>query len=141
MWLQKKIVIGAKARGFHLVTSEVLQQMPDIRNFRVGLAHFFLQHTSASLAINENADSSVRVDMEAGFNNLVPENENYYTHTQEGPDDMPAHLKSVLIGTDLTIPLAQGKLLVGTWQGIYLCEHRDYASQRTVIVTLTGEQF
>ena len=141
MWLQKKIVIGAKARGFHLVTSEVLQQMPDIRNFRVGLAHFFLQHTSASLAINENADPSVRVDMEAGFNNLVPENENYYTHTQEGPDDLPAHLKSVLIGTDLTIPLAQGKLLVGTWQGIYLCEHRDYASQRTVIVTLTGEQF
>ena len=141
MWLQKKIVVDAKARGFHLVTSEVLQQIPDIKNFKVGLAHFFLQHTSASLTINENADLSVRVDMEAGFNSLVPENENYYTHTLEGPDDMPAHLKSALIGTDLTIPLAQGKLLLGTWQGIYLCEHRDYAGQRTVIVTLTGEQF
>jgi secondary thiamine-phosphate synthase enzyme len=139
MWLQKKIIIGAKTRGFHLVTSEVLRQIPELRNFKVGLGHFFLQHTSASLAINENADPSVRVDMESGFNNLVPENQHYFTHTQEGPDDMPAHLKAGIIGTDLTIPLAQGRLQLGTWQGIYFCEHRDYAGERNIIVTLTGE--
>jgi secondary thiamine-phosphate synthase enzyme len=140
MWRQKEVILTSKPRGFHLVTSEIVGQITELNAYKFGLAHFFIQHTSASLAINENADPSVRHDMEAFFNHSVPENEPYYMHTLEGSDDMPAHLKSVIIGTDLTIPIAKGRLLLGTWQGIYLCEHRDYGGQRHLIVTLTGEK-
>ncbi len=139
MWIQKEIVLKAKSRGFHLVTHELLDQLPELRNFKQGLAHFFIQHTSASLAINENADPSVRVDMEAFFNHAIPENEPYFTHVLEGADDMPAHLKAVTIGCDITIPIKDGKLSLGTWQGIYLGEHRDYGGKRKIVVTLNGE--
>lgn len=140
MWIQQEITLPAKPRGFHLVTSEIVQRVPDLKAVRTGLAHLFIQHTSASLAINENADPSVRVDMEAYFSRVAPENEPYYTHTLEGGDDMPAHLKTVMIGCDLTIPVARGRLLLGTWQGIYLCEHRNHAGRRRLIITITGEQ-
>lgn len=140
MWYQRKIVLQAKPRGFHLVTDEILRQIPEIKAFDVGLAHFFIQHTSASLAINENVDPDVRVDMQAYFDRLAPENEPYYTHVLEGADDMPAHLKTVLIGTELTIPVAKGRLQLGTWQGVYLCEHRNGAGARRLIVTLSGER-
>lgn len=140
MWMQQEITLSARPRGFHLVTNEILQQIPDLKTFRIGLAHIFIQHTSASLAINENADPSVRVDMESYFSRVAPENEPYFTHTLEGEDDMPAHLKTVLIGCDLTIPVTQGRFLLGTWQGVYLCEHRNHASRRRLIITITGEQ-
>lgn len=140
MWMQQEITLSAKPRGFHLVTNEILKQIPDLKKFRIGLAHFFIQHTSASLAINENADPSVRVDMESYFSRVASENEPYYTHTLEGDDDMPAHLKTVMIGCDLTIPVDRGRLLLGTWQGIYLCEHRNHAGRRRLIITITGEQ-
>ena len=130
MWVQKEITLLARKRGFHLVTDEVLGQLGDLKQFDIGLAHFFIQHTSASLAINENADPSVRVDMEAFFNRAIPENEPYYTHVLEGDDDLPAHVKAVTIGSDLTIPINQGRLMLGIWQGIYLGEHRDYAGKR-----------
>ncbi len=140
MWFQRKIKLKAKPRGFHLVTGEILSQVPEIKSFDIGLAHFFIQHTSASLAINENADPDVRTDMESYFNRLAPENEPYYTHVLEGADDMPAHLKTVLIGTALTIPVACGDLSLGVWQGLYLCEHRNNAGQRQLVVTITGER-
>ena len=140
MWDQQEIILGAKRRGFHLVTDEILGQINGLSRFQRGLAHFFIKHTSASLAINENADASVRVDMEAFFNHSVPENESYYTHIYEGDDDMPAHLKAVTIGTDITIPINNGRLLLGVWQGIYLGEHRDNGGKRKIIVTLNGEQ-
>ncbi len=139
MWFQKDISLRARERGFHLVTEEVLAQLPELRDFKQGLAHFFIQHTSASLAINENADPSVRIDMEAFFNHVVPENEPYFTHVLEGPDDMPAHLKAVTIGSELTIPVKDGRLWLGVWQGIYLGEHRDYGGKRKIIVTINGE--
>lgn len=139
MWYQKQIIISAKPRGFHLITEQILSDMPQIRSLDVGLLNLFITHTSASLAINENADPTVRSDMEAHFNVLAPENAPYYRHTYEGPDDMPAHIKSVLLGASQTIPVSNGKLALGTWQGIYLCEHRDYASERTLIATLQGE--
>ena len=139
MWRQIEITLSAKPRGFHLVTTEKHKPIPELNTYKVGFAHFFIQHTSASLAINENADPSVRVDMEAFFNRSVPENEPYYTHILEGADDMPAHLKTVMIGSDLSIPIAEGRLLLGTWQGVYLCEHRDYGGKRHLVVTLTGE--
>lgn len=138
MWLQKQIQLSAKSRGFHLITDEVMQQFPEIETVKVGLAHFLLQHTSASLSINENADSSVRRDMESHFNQLAPEDAPYYEHTCEGADDMPAHIKSGLLGTELTIPIAEGHLLLGTWQGLYLGEHRNHAGSRTLVVTLQG---
>lgn len=140
MWLQKQIQLSARSRGFHLITDEVMQKFPEIQSVKVGLVHFLLQHTSASLSINENADSSVRRDMEAHFNQLVPENAPYYEHTIEGPDDMPAHIKSGLLGTELTIPIADGRLLLGTWQGLYLGEHRNHAGPRTLVVTVQGSQ-
>ena len=139
MWIQKQIRLGARSRGFHLVTSEVLAQLPELATIETGLAHFFLQHTSASLSINENADSSVRRDMEAHFNVLAPENAPYYEHIYEGADDMPAHIKSSLIGCEVTIPISKGALLLGTWQGLYLGEHRDNGGSRRLTVTLTGE--
>ena len=140
MWLQKQIQLSARSRGFHLITDEVMQKFPEIQSVKVGLVHFLLQHTSASLSINENADSSVRRDMEAHFNQLAPENAPYYEHTIEGPDDMPAHIKSGLLGTELTIPIADGRLLLGTWQGLYLGEHRNHAGPRTLVGTVQGSQ-
>ena len=116
----------------------MLQKFPEIGSVKIGLAHFLLQHTSASLSLNENADSSVRRDMESHFNQLVPENAAYYEHTFEGADDMPAHIKSGLLGTELTLPISDGRLMLGTWQGLYLGEHRNHAGPRTVIVTVQG---
>lgn len=139
MWLQKRIQVGAKPRGFHLVTREIVNQLPEIGRIETGLAHVFLQHTSASLAINENADADVRLDLESYFSRVVPENEPYFRHTLEGPDDMPAHIKAVMLGSSLTIPITDGQLALGIWQGVYLCEHRNHAGSRTIIVTLHGE--
>ena len=139
MWLQKQIQLKPRDRGFHLISDEVLQAIPELSSIEIGLAHFFLQHTSASLSINENADSSVRRDMEAHFNHLAPENASYYEHTCEGPDDMPAHIKSSLLGAELTVPIAQGRLLLGTWQGLYLGEHRNSAGSRNLLVTVQGD--
>ena len=138
MWLQKQIQLQARRRGFHLVTDEVLEQLPELAAVKLGLAHILLQHTSASLSINENADSSVRRDMEAHFSHLAPEAAPYYEHTYEGPDDMPAHIKSGLLGVQLSIPIRDGKLWLGTWQGIYLGEHRDRAGGRRLVITIQG---
>lgn len=131
--------MSARSRGFHLVTREIVAAVPEISRFSVGLAHLFIRHTSAALALNENADPTVRADMEAYFNRLAPERAPYYTHTLEGPDDMPAHLKAVLLGSNLTIPISDGRLALGTWQGIYLCEHRDDGGRRRVVVTISGD--
>lgn len=139
MWQQKQIILSAKNRGFHLITDELLQYLPELSNINTGLAHFFIQHTSASLTLNENADPTVRMDMESHFNQMVPENAPYYKHTYEGPDDMPAHIKASLLGNSLSLPITRGRLNLGTWQGIYLGEHRDHAGERTVIVTINGE--
>ena len=139
MWSQHTIQLAARSRGFHLVSQEIVSQLPELRSLQVGLAHIFRQHTSASLAINENADADVRGDLERYFSKTVPENAPYYQHTLEGPDDMPAHIKAVLIGPSLTIPIRQGRLALGTWQGIYLCEHRHHGGRRQLIVTLHGE--
>ncbi|MCB0044010.1 MAG: YjbQ family protein [Caldilineaceae bacterium] len=137
-WFQKEIHLHPQSRGFHLVTQEIVAQLPELAQINVGLAHIFIHHTSASLAINENADPEVRVDMESHFHAMVPENQPYYTHTYEGADDMPAHIKAVLIGPSLTIPITQGRLNLGTWQGIYLCEHRARGGSRRIVVTLHG---
>ncbi|ATX79364.1 secondary thiamine-phosphate synthase enzyme [Mariprofundus aestuarium] len=139
MWVQKTVRLQAKSRGFHLVTRDLVEQLSELREFKVGLAHFFIQHTSASLTINENADPTVRADMEAHFNHFVPENQNYYRHTLEGDDDMPAHIKASTIGSSISIPISNGSLTLGTWQGIYLGEHRDHGGSRQVVVTLHGE--
>ncbi|MGZ4999655.1 MAG: secondary thiamine-phosphate synthase enzyme YjbQ [Methylomonas sp.] len=139
MWVQKHIQLAAKSRGFHLVTREIVSQLPELAEIETGLANVFIQHTSASLAINENADPDVRRDLESYFSCAVPENEPYFRHTLEGPDDMPAHIKNVILGTSLTIPVSKGQLALGMWQGIYLCEHRDHAGKRTIIVTLHGK--
>ena len=136
MWLQKRIQLPAKPRGFHLVTRDIVSQLPELAQISVGLAHIFLQHTSASLAINENADSDVRRDLESYFSLAAPENQAYYRHTLEGPDDMPAHIKSVILGCSLTMPICNGELGLGVWQGIYLCEHRNQGGKRNIIVTL-----
>lgn len=137
-WFQKEISLAPKPRGFHLVTSEIVAQVPEIRGFRVGLAHIFILHTSASLTLNENADPTVRSDMESHFNEMVPENAPYYAHTTEGPDDMPAHIKAALLGSSVSVPITGGRLNLGTWQGIFLCEHRNRAKPRRLIVTLCG---
>lgn len=136
---QKQLTLKPRPRGFHLVTGEILSQLPELRDYRVGLAHIFIQHTSASLALNENASPDVRRDLERHFHELAPENAPYYEHTLEGPDDMPAHIKAVLLGSSLTIPISDGRLDLGTWQGIYLCEHREQGGTRKVVVTLSGE--
>ncbi|MBE02376.1 secondary thiamine-phosphate synthase enzyme YjbQ [uncultured Marinobacter sp.] len=138
IWDQTLIELPPLPRGFHLVTNEVLAQAPSLANCEVGLLHLFIQHTSASLAVNENADPDVRGDLERHFNVLVPEQAPHYAHVMEGPDDMPAHIKSVLIGPFLTLPVSHGHLALGTWQGIYLCEHRDRADGRKVVATLQG---
>lgn len=137
---QKQLTLKPRSRGFHLVTDEVMAQLPELREYRLGLAHIFIQHTSASLAINENASPAVRRDLERHFRELAPDNAPYYEHTLEGPDDMPAHIKAVLIGPDLTLPIRNGRLALGTWQGIYLCEHRERGGARRLIVTLSGEK-
>ena len=139
MWIQREINLAPKCRGFHLVTNDVVQELPEVRQVKIGLLHIFMQHTSASLAINENADPDVRVDMESYFNQAMPENEPYFRHVLEGSDDMPAHLKAVVLGERLTIPISEGQLALGLWQGIYLCEHRNYAGSRKIIITLSGE--
>ncbi|HBF09300.1 MAG TPA: hypothetical protein DHW71_04335 [Gammaproteobacteria bacterium] len=139
MWFQKEIQLGNYARGFHLITEDVLRQIPELKRLEVGLLHVFIKHTSASLTLNENADSSVRDDFESFINHLVPEDEPYYTHTYEGSDDMPAHLKSSLLGASVTIPISKGRLNLGTWQGLYLCEHRDGRHRRQLVLTLQGE--
>jgi secondary thiamine-phosphate synthase enzyme len=138
MWTQKTIQLKARARGFHLITRDIEQALPELADVSVGLLHVFIQHTSASLTINENADPTVRVDFEEVFSRLVPENQPYYKHNDEGPDDLPAHIKSSLLGPSLTIPVTNGRLALGTWQGIYLCEHRDYGGSRRLILTLQG---
>lgn len=139
MWLQKRLTLKPRPRGFHLVTAEILGQLPELRRLRVGLAHFFIQHTSASLVINENADPSVRQDLENHLRKMIPDGAAHFSHTLEGDDDMPAHIKSCLLGSGLTVPVGEGRLLLGTWQGIYLGEHRDHGGARSLIVTLTGE--
>ena len=138
MWLQKQIQLIPRSRGFHLITDEVMREIPEITSVKVGLAHFLLQHTSASLSINENADDSVRRDMESHFNKLAPEGAPYFEHTYEGPDDMPAHIKSGLLGCELNLPIREGRLLLGNWQGLYLGEHREHAGSRKLVVTIQG---
>ncbi|MCB1324649.1 MAG: YjbQ family protein [Spirochaetales bacterium] len=140
MWLQETIELRARPRGVHLITPEVLGPLRSLANMRRGLLNLFLQHTSASLAINENADPDVRRDLESYFNNrLCPEHEPYLTHTTEGSDDMPAHIKSILVGSSLNIPIVNGRPGFGTWQGIYLCEHRNHGGSRRVVATAWGE--
>ena len=138
MWIQREIELN-RPRGFHLVTDAVREAMPEIAEIRVGLLHVFTRHTSASLTINENADPSVRADYETSMNRLVPEGPDGYTHTIEGPDDMPAHIKASLMGASVQIPITEGRLNLGTWQGIYFCEHRDRGGPRTLVITLQGE--
>ncbi len=138
-WIQKEIQLAPKTRGFHLVTAEINQHLPELANFRLGLAHIFILHTSASLALNENADPTVRQDMETHFNVLAPENSPYFVHTYEGPDDMPAHIKAVLLGSSVTVPVRDGRFYLGTWQGIYLCEHRNRGGRRRLVITLNGK--
>lgn len=137
MWKQVEFELQSRRRGFHLITGEVLRNLPPLP--KVGLLHLFIKHTSAGLSINENADPDVRVDMESIFNHLIKEREPYYQHTLEGDDDMPAHAKSSIIGTTVTIPITNGKLNLGTWQGIYLCEFRDYGGNRRIVATISGE--
>ncbi|WP_425221146.1 secondary thiamine-phosphate synthase enzyme YjbQ [Pseudomonas sp.] len=139
MWLQKEIRLKARARGFHLIDDEVLRALPELAEVRVGLLHLWLQHTSASLTVNENADPLVRGDFEAFFRRAVPDDAPYFKHTYEGPDDMTAHIKSSLLGVQLTLPITAGRLAVGTWQGLYLGEHREHAGSRRVLATLQGQ--
>lgn len=140
MWVQREINLDSRPRGFHLVTREVVGALPELGEVRTGLLHLLIQHTSASLALNENASPDVRRDFETYFNETVPEDAYYWTHTVEGSDDMPAHIKASLLGPTLTLPVARGRLALGTWQGIYLCEHRDRGGSRSVLATLWGEQ-
>ncbi|MDD1649812.1 MAG: secondary thiamine-phosphate synthase enzyme YjbQ [Methylococcaceae bacterium] len=140
MWLQKDITLKARPRGFHLITAELLAQLPELGQIQSGLAHFFIQHTSASLTINENADSDVRRDLEVHLRHLVPDGAGHYVHVLEGPDDMPAHIKASLMGSSITVPISNGRLRLGVWQGIYLGEHRDHGGPRQVVVTLQGER-
>jgi len=139
-WIQKEFSLKARPRGFHLVTSEVLEHLPELGQIDVGILHLFIQHTSASLTINENADPDVRGDMERHFNHSVPENAPYYEHTLVGADDMPAHIKASLLGASLSIPVHRGQLRTGTWQGIYLCEHRNHGGSRRIVATIFGSR-
>ncbi len=139
MWIQKEIQLKQRTRGFHIITSEILNSLSELQNINIGLMHVFIQHTSASLTINENADPTVREDFENFFNQAVPENEPYYRHLDEGSDDLPAHIKSSMLGSNVSVPVANGRLNLGTWQGIYLCEHRNNGGSRRLIVTLHGE--
>ena len=138
MWIQKTITLAPKSRGFHIITHDVLENIPELKDLRTGILHLFIKHTSASLTINENADPTVRTDFESHFNMLAPENQSYYQHTFEGSDDIPAHLKASLLGSSVSIPITNGTLNLGTWQGIYLCEHRNRGPDRKLIVTIQG---
>ena len=139
MWFQKEISIAPKPRGFHLITNDIINNINVISTMKNGTLNLFIKHTSASLTINENTDPTVRADFESHFNHIVPEKQGYYSHTMEGPDDMPAHLKSSLLGSSVQIPITNGKLNLGTWQGIYLCEHRNYSRERKLVITAWGE--
>ena len=139
MWIQKEISLNPKQRGFHLIADEMLKHLPEVQEIEVGTMQVFIKHTSASLTINEDADPIVRDDFESHFNQMVPENAPYYQHTFEGPDDMPAHLKSSILGSSVSIPITDGKLNLGTWQGIYLCEHRNRGGSRKLVVTIQGK--
>ena len=139
MWVQREIELDARPRGFHLVTGEVVEALPELERTGTGLLHLLIQHTSASLTLSENASPDVRRDFESWFNRAVPERAPYWTHTLEGDDDMPAHIKAALLGPSLTLPVARGRLALGTWQGIYLCEHRDRGGVRRIVATLQGE--
>lgn len=141
MWSQKTLTLKPRPRGFHLLTRELVEQLPELGRIQVGLAHFFILHTSASLTLNENADPDVRRDLETHLRHLVPDGAGHYMHVLEGPDDMPAHIKASLMGASVTVPIAQGRLRLGTWQGIYLGEHRDHGGARQVVATLQGETF
>jgi secondary thiamine-phosphate synthase enzyme len=138
-WIQKEFFLSPKKRGFHLITNEVLGNIPEIENINTGIANIFIQHTSASLSINENADPTVREDMETHFNHMVPEDKDYYRHTFEGLDDMTSHIKCSILGSSLIIPIKNGSFNLGTWQGIYLCEHRNHGGRRKIVATLNGE--
>ena len=139
-WYQKEINLKSRVKGFHLVTDEVIDQIPEMKKIKTGLMHIFIKHTSASLAINENYDPDVRGDFERYFSRIVKENEPWYEHNSEGSDDMPAHIKSTIIGSSLIIPITNGQLNLGTWQGIYLCEHRNHAGSRKIVVTINGDE-
>jgi len=138
VWIQKTITLSPKSRGFHIITHDVLENIPELKDLKTGILQLFIKHTSASLTINENADPTVRTDLESHFNMLAPENQSYYQHTFEGSDDMPAHLKASLLGSSVSIPITDGRLNLGTWQGIYLCEHRNRGSERKLIITIQG---
>ena len=137
--MQRDISLSPRPRGFHLITREVLEALPELGQFRIGLVHLLLRHTSASLTLNENVSADVRADFESYFNAAVPESAPYWTHTLEGSDDMPAHIKASVLGPSLTLPVRDGSVALGTWQGIYLCEHRDRGGSRTLTATLWGE--
>ena len=139
-WLQRELRLEPRPRGFHLITDEIERAVPELERFEVGMAHVFIRHTSASLTLNENASPAVRRDFRAWVDKVVPEDAGYWTHTLEGPDDMPAHIKASVLGPSVTVPIAHGRLALGTWQGIYLCEHRDSGGPRQVVVTAWGEE-
>ena len=138
-YFQKEITLRAKPRGFHLITSEIVSEIPELKKIGRGILHIFIKHTSASLTINENYDPDVRRDFESHFNVMVKENAPYYVHTLEGADDMPSHLKASILGNSLSIPISNGRLNLGTWQGIYLCEHRNHGGSRQIVLTISGE--
>ncbi len=139
-FFQKELKLKARPRGFHLVTQEILDELKELQEFRTGILQVFIKHTSAGLTLNENADPTVREDFESHFNKMVPEDQPYYKHTLEGPDDMPAHIKTSLLDTSLQIPVTDGKLNLGTWQGIYLCEHRNNGGSRKLVLTIMGKK-
>jgi secondary thiamine-phosphate synthase enzyme len=139
MWLQRELTLAPRPRGFHLVTREVLSELPELQEVAVGLLHLLIRHTSASLTLNEDASPEVRRDFEAWFSDAVPERSALWTHTLEGSDDMPAHIKASLLGPSVTLPIGGGRLALGTWQGIYLCEHRDHGGVRSLIATVWGQ--
>ena len=139
MWLQKEIIVKSKNRGFHLITNEVKNNIPEISSINIGILHVFIKHSSASITINENSDKSVRIDFESHFNEMIPDDSKNYTHIYEGPDDMSAHIKSSILGNSLSIPIKNGELQLGVWQGIYLCEHRNEIRQRKLILTINGK--
>lgn len=139
MWIQKELLLSGKSRGFHLITAEILSAVPELVRIEYGILHLFIKHTSASLTINENADPTVRQDMESHFNRFVPEGAPYYQHAYEGDDDMPAHIKNCLLGSSCSVPITKGALNVGVWQGIYLCEHRNQGGSRRVVATIQGQ--
>ncbi len=140
MWIQKRIILPRRPRGFHLITQAIVEELPELEKVEVGVLHAFIQHTSAALTINENADPTVRQDFESVLSKLVPENESFYRHNDEGPDDLPAHIKSSLLSCSVTVPISNGRLNLGTWQGIYLCEFRNQPGRRTLVITINGKE-